>query len=304
MTTDFSTHYAAVQALPSARRKRIKALYRLMEECRLCPRACGTARLAGELGVCGSGVRPVVASVALHHGEEPPISGIKGSGTVFFSGCNMKCVFCQNYPISQLGVGKKMHAGELARRMLILQERGAENINFVTPTHFMAQAAHSVYLARRKGLSIPIVWNTSGYESVEALNALEGFVDIYLCDYRYASPALAKRYSAAADYPLVVEPAIREMLRQVGYFDGRRGVIIRHLCLPGHLEETRKVLERIAGEFGAAMPISFMSQFFPAYRTAEYPEINRKLTGGEKSAAWGILKQSGLENGWAQEDFA
>ncbi len=282
----------------------MKALYRLMANCRLCPRTCGIGRLAGEEGVCKSGVRPMVASATLHHGEEPPISGAGGSGTVFLSGCNMKCVFCQNYPISQLGVGNVMHAGELARRMLALQKNGAENINFVTPTHFAAQAAHAVYLARRKGLSIPIVWNSSGYESVEALKLLAGFVEIYLCDYRYATPELAKLYSAAEDYPSVVEPAIHEMLRQVGYFEGKCGVIIRHLCLPGHLEETRKILGRILCEFGAGMPVSFMSQFFPAHKSAQYPEISRKLDDDEKEAAWEVLAQSGLENGWTQEDFA
>lgn len=276
----------------------------MMERCGMCPRACGARRLAGKTGMCKSGVLPVVASANVHHGEEPPITGARGSGTVFFSGCNMQCVFCQNFPISQLGVGKRMTVTELARKMLGLQKRGAENINFVTPTHFMAQAAHAVFIARRKGLAIPIVWNTSGYESVEPLRLLEGFVDIYLCDYRYATPELAKKFSGAPDYPAVVEPAIEEMLRQVGHFDGQRGVIIRHLCMPGHLDETQKVLERIRQKFGERTTVSFMSQFFPAHRCAEFPEINRRMTEEEMEEARKLLERSGLENGWVQLEYS
>lgn len=265
-----------------------------MKNCVLCPRECGTSRLEGAQGVCRSGVYPVVASVNIHHGEEPPISGKRGSGTVFFTGCNLKCVFCQNFPISQLGVGRRMNVSELAGKMLALQNSGAENINFVTPTHFSAQSAHAVYVARRRGLSIPIVWNSSGYESVETVKKLSGFVDVYLCDYRYATPGLAKRYSGAGDYPALVEGAIEEMLSQTR-------VIIRHLCLPGHEAETAKVLERIKTRFGNRVELSLMSQYFPAYKTAEFPEINRKLSAGEKKAALRLLDVYGLENGWVQE---
>jgi putative pyruvate formate lyase activating enzyme len=272
----------------------VRALYRLMGECRLCPRDCLVRRLEGKTGVCKSGAAPVVASATLHHGEEPPISGEKGSGTVFFSGCNMRCVFCQNFPISQLGVGVGMNASELAAKMLRLEKAGAENINFVTPTHFAAQAAHAVFLARRRGLSVPIVWNTSGYESVETLRELDGFVDIYLCDYRYATHELAKKYSGVGDYPDVVEEAIEEMVRQTR-------VIIRHLCLPNHIGETEKILARIKARFGGRVELSFMSQYFPAYKTAEHPEINRKLTAREKREAWKALDRSGLDAGWTQE---
>lgn len=282
---------------------RIKGLYRLMAACRLCPRACGVARLNGnKTGVCNSGVRPAVASCTLHFGEEPPISGTGGSGTVFFSGCAMRCVFCQNFPISQLGVGRTMSVSELADKMVALQKRGAENINFVTPTHFAAQAAHAVYIARRRGLKLPVVWNTSGYESVETLRLLEGFVDVYLCDYRYLSRGLAQKYSRTRDYPGVIEAVIAEMLRQTGPFDGHRGVIIRHLVMPSHLEETRKVLERIVARFGHTVPVSYMSQFFPAHKAAALPEIGRRLSEDELEEAWKILAESGLENGWIQEE--
>ncbi|MBI3581140.1 MAG: radical SAM protein [Nitrospinae bacterium] len=274
--------------------QQIRALYGLMGKCRLCPRRCLVRRLEGRRGVCRSGVVPVVASATLHRGEEPPISGKNGSGTVFFSGCNMGCVYCQNYPISQLGVGKKTTVAELAEKMLGLQRAGAENVNFVTPTHFAAQTAHAVLLARRGGLSVPVVWNSSGYESVETIRLLDGFVDVYLCDYRYATPELAKRYSGAEDYPLVVEEAIEEMLRQCR-------VIIRHLCLPGQLAETEKVLGRINARFGNRVEISFMSQYFPAHRADEYPEINRRLGAWEKREARRVLDSSGLENGWLQE---
>lgn len=283
-------------------RMRVKALYRLMGECRLCPRECATRRTRGAQGVCRSGVRPRVASITRHFGEEPPISGSRGSGTVFFSNCNMRCVFCQNFPISQMRVGRDMTAAQLADGMLRLQKEGAHNVNFVTPTHYAAQAAHAVYLARRKELSIPVVWNTSGYERLETLRLLEGFVDIYLCDYRYVTPALAKRYSRAEDYPALIEPVIDEMLRQVGHFDGERGVILRHLVMPGHLEETRMILGRIRQRFGPAATVSFMTQYFPAHKASRFPPLNRRLADEEVEAALDMPAASGLENGWAQED--
>lgn len=289
-------------ALQGLMQDRVKRLYKLMDSCRLCPRACGADRLQGGKGFCRSGIMPVVASANLHHGEEPPISGKGGSGTIFFTGCNMKCVFCQNYPISQLGVGKRMTAAKLADRMLELESRGAENVNFVTPTHFAAQMAHAIYLARKKRFRLPIVYNSSGYESVETLEALEGFVDIYLCDYRYSSPLLAEKYSSARDYPQVVEEAISEMLRQVGHFDGRRGVIVRHLVIPGHIPETKRVINRIKERFGDSTHISLMNQFFPAYQSAKYPEIDRRLNSEERKQAWEILDHAGLESGWVQMD--
>ncbi len=282
---------------------RVRALYSRLYPCRLCPRDCRTDRSGSKPGYCKSGIKPVVASAALHHGEEPPISGTKGSGTIFFSNCNMSCVYCQNYPISQLGVGNEVSIAGLAEMMLTLQGKGAENINLVTPTHFAAQAVHAVYLARRKGLAIPIVWNSSGYESLETVKLLDGFVDIYLCDYRYAAPETAKKYSNAADYPFAVEDALEEMVRQVGIFDGGRGVIIRHLCLPGHLAETAEILRRIKEKFGPAIPVSFMSQYFPAYRTPDYPEINRGLTAEEWREAKKIFHEAGLQAGWIQQDI-
>lgn len=283
-------------------RAQLKALYRLMGECRLCPRECATLRIRGAQGVCRAGIRPRVASITRHFGEEPPISGSRGSGTVFFSNCNLRCVFCQNFPISHMRVGKEMTAAQLAEGMLRLQKEGAHNVNFVTPTHYAAQAAHAVYLARRKGFSLPVVWNTSGYERLEALQLLEGFVDIYLCDYRYVTPALAKRYSRAEDYPVLIEPVIEEMLRQVGHFRGERGVIIRHLVMPGHLDETRMILDRILHRFGPQATVSFMTQYFPAHKASGFPPIDRRLAVEEAETALAILAASGLENGWTQED--
>ncbi len=246
--------------------------FRALRACALCPRACGADRLAGERGFCKAGAEARVAAVSLHFGEEPPISGSGGSGTVFFSHCNMACLFCQNYPISQLGNGTEMTVEELAGRLLGLQEQGAHNINFVTPTPHAPHVAASVGLARDKGLTIPIVYNTNGYDSLEALAMMDGVVDIYLPDMKYRSDDLAELASATPDYAVHNERAIAEMIRQVGPLaagaDGvaTRGVLIRHLVLPDMVEETEKVLAYLREAHGPDIPISLMGQYFPAYR--------------------------------------
>lgn len=286
----------------------------MLAECRLCPRECRVNRLAGETGFCGAGAEAKVAAVSIHHGEEPPISGTRGSGTVFFSHCNMACLFCQNYPISQLGAGKGMSVDELSDKLLWLQRKGAHNVNFVTPTPHIPQLIGAVTLARRKGLSVPIVYNTNGYESFEALALLEGIVDIYLPDMKYRSSVLSKQVSATPGYPACNDAAVTEMLRQVGPLtvgdDGIavRGVLIRHLVLPGRVGETKRVLRHIRDRFGPEIPLSLMGQYFPAYRApsigrrSSAPTLARKLSPYEYDRAIAHALELGLENTFIQDD--
>jgi putative pyruvate formate lyase activating enzyme len=288
--------------------KRIEAACQLLESCRVCPRECGVNRLKNEKGgFCRSGLNPVISSVSPHHGEEPPLSGTKGSGTIFFTNCNLKCVYCQNYPISQLGNGAERTVGELACQMVWLQEQGCHNLNLVTPTHFMPQILKALAIARERGFGLPIVYNTSGFESVEALRLLDGIVDIYLPDMRYADDAVALKYSSAPSYPEINRAAIREMFRQVGNLVldengvAQRGLIIRHLVLPGGLSGTGGVMKFLAEEISKDVCISLMSQYFPAFRAQEFKEINRRITPGEYDEAYEIMVKYGLENGWVQE---
>jgi putative pyruvate formate lyase activating enzyme len=286
---------------------RIEAAYRHLEECDVCPRACGVNRLKNDkLGFCRSGLNPVVASVSTHHGEEPPISGTKGSGTIFFTNCNLRCVYCQNYPISQLGNGAERTPGELACQMTWLQEQGCHNLNLVTPTHYVPQILKALGPARERGFSLPIVYNTSGYDSVETLRLLDGIVDIYLPDMRYGDNKAAMQYSMAPHYVEVNQAAIREMYRQVGnlVMDDRgiatRGLIIRHLVLPGGISGTEQVMKFLAGEISKDVYISLMSQYFPAFKSAEHPEINRRINEKEYDEAYDIKMKHGLKNGWVQ----
>ncbi|GAB4367057.1 MAG: radical SAM protein [Deltaproteobacteria bacterium] len=283
----------------------------MLRECRLCPRECRVDRLAGETGYCGAGAEAKVAAVSLHHGEEPPISGSRGSGTVFFSHCNMRCLFCQNYPISQLGNGRVMCVEELGDRLLDLQAKGAHNINFVTPTPHVPHLIKAVRHARGKGLSIPIVYNTNGYDSLEALALLDGTVDIYLPDAKYRSERYAGILSDSPGYPGHNDRAIAEMLRQVGPLtldrDGIavRGVLIRHLVLPGKIGETRKVLRHLRETFGTEVPLSLMGQYFPAWRAASLRSgspFARKLSPEEYAEAIDIALELGLENTFIQDD--
>ncbi len=262
-----------------------------LSACRLCPRACGSNRLAGERGFCGAGALAKVAAVSLHHGEEPPISGTRGSGTVFFSHCNMTCLFCQNYPISQLGNGREMDTDTLAGELLRLQKIGAHNVNFVTPTSHAVQLADAVRTARNRGFRIPVVYNTNGYDSPESLSLLDGIVDVYLPDAKYRSPVLAKEISGTPDYVEHNVAAIAEMVRQAGFLaageDGiaTRGVLVRHLVLPGKVEETERVLAHLAATFGRDLPLSLMGQYFPAFRAGTTPGFKRKLTASEYKRA-------------------
>jgi putative pyruvate formate lyase activating enzyme len=287
---------------------RIEQAYGLLEACRVCPRECGVNRLKNDkLGFCRSGLNPVVASAGAHHGEEPPLSGSRGSGTIFLANCNLKCVYCQNYPISQLGNGAERTPGELACQMLWLQEQGCHNLNLVTPTHFMPQIVKAWGIARERGFTLPMVYNTSGYDSVEALRLLDGIVDIYLPDMRYSDNRVAMRYSIAPHYVEVNRAAVREMYRQVGNLEldehgiAKRGLIIRHLVLPGGLSGTEGVMKFLAEEISKDVYISLMSQYFPAYKAAEFKELSRRTTIDEYEDACRIMESYGLENGWVQE---
>ncbi len=278
-----------------------------LRECRICPRECGADRLAGEAGFCGAGSGARVAAVSVHHGEEPPISGTRGSGTVFFSHCNMRCLFCQNYPISQLGVGNDMSVEELGDELLRLQRKGAHNVNFVTPTPHVPQLIASAEFAKRKGLVIPIVYNTNGYESLETLAQLEGVVDIYLPDMKYRSAGLVEKLSGTPDYVVCNERAVAEMVRQAGPLsvgqDGiaLKGVLIRHLVLPGRVRETEDVLAYIRETYGPEFPLSLMGQYFPAWRAAAAAGLDRKLTEEEYEEAILAAQRLGLENVYIQE---
>jgi putative pyruvate formate lyase activating enzyme len=288
--------------------ERIEAAYKLLESCRVCPRECGVNRLKNDkLGFCRSGLNPVISSVSPHHGEEPPLSGTKGSGTIFFANCNLRCVYCQNYPISQLGNGAERTPGELACQMLWLQEQGCHNLNLVTPTHFMPQILKALGIAQERGLNLPIVYNTSGYESVEALRLLDGIVDIYLPDMRYSDNAAAMQYSIAPYYPEINRLAVKEMYRQVGNLEldenglAKRGVIIRHLVLPNGLSGTEGVMKFLSGEISKDVHISLMSQYFPAHKAHDFKELSRRVTAEEYEEACQITQKHGLENGWIQE---
>jgi len=279
---------------------------KLLSNCSVCPRRCGVNRMKGEVGFCRSGFLPKVASYNLHFGEEPPISGSRGSGTIFFSNCNMRCVYCQNYPISQFGVGNEVEIAELADMMLSLQSRGAHNINLVTPTHFVPQILEAVGIAKKSGLSIPIVYNTSGYESVETLHLLDGVVDIYLVDMRYSDNENALRYSSCPDYVEVNRQAVLEMHRQVGDLlldkDGvaKKGVIVRLLVLPNGISGTEDNLRFLLENVGNAVYISLMSQYFPAYRSREFPLLSRRISAEEYTRVVELLEALGFENGWVQ----
>lgn len=278
-----------------------------LESCRLCPHECGVNRSAGEIGVCRSSAELKIANWTLHPWEEPPISGSRGSGTIFFSGCTGRCRFCQNYPISQLGAGNVFSVERLAGMMLELQSRGAHNVNLVTPTHFVPHVMAALPRAIEGGLRLPLVYNTGGYESVETLRLLDGVVDVYLPDAKYADDATARRLSGLPRYVEVNRAALREMLRQVGEdlvldSDGlaRRGLIVRHMVLPEGLAGTAEVLAWIADKLSPRVHVSLMDQYFPAHRAVGDPILGRKVTFEEYLAALEAFDSAGLERGWRQ----
>ncbi|MDR3112628.1 MAG: radical SAM protein [Elusimicrobiota bacterium] len=279
----------------------------MMDKCEICPRKCKAERNNGKAGFCKASDKIRIASINVHTGEEPPISGIKGSGTIFFSNCVLSCVFCQNYPISQLGNGKEISLSGLVDIILSLQKRGSHNINFVTPTHFSAHIAKAAYEAKTKGLKIPIVYNCGGYENYQTLRLLEGIVDIYLPDIKYSDNETAFKYCGVKNYVEVSKLALQEMYRQVGDLviddDGiaKKGLLIRHLVLPQNLQNTKKALEFIAKELSDRTFISLMSQYYPAYKAYNFKELSNPLTKEEYDLAVNELKKLNLENGWIQD---
>lgn len=280
----------------------------LLSNCIICPRACGANRVEGKFGYCGQKAELVVSRAALHMWEEPCISGVNGSGTVFFSGCNLRCVFCQNYHISRSEAGQTITVGRLAEIFLELQSQKANNINLVTPTHYVLQIVQALELARSSGLSLPVVYNCGGYESVDTLRLLEGYVDVWLPDFKYKSDELAGRYSKAPDYFERASEALAEMVRQTGgicEFDDRgimtRGVIVRHLVLPGHVDDSKRVLRYLHENYGNSIYISIMNQYTPVTDLSDYPEINRKLTEEEYQRVTAFADRIGITEGFIQE---
>lgn len=276
--------------------------------CRLCPRACGADRRAGAQGFCRQTDRVRVAHVGPHHGEEPPISGTRGSGAVFFSGCTLQCAFCQNHQISRSGLGRTLTPGRLRRAVEGMIKRfGVHNVNFVTPDHFLPHVLELVEALRRSGLQIPVVFNLSGFQSVPSLRRAEAFADIYLPDYKYGDPSLAARFSNRADYPSVALDAIAEMLRQKGCMDdacsehrpARRGVLVRHLILPGHVHNSLDALSLLFVEFGPRLPLSLMSQYHPV-GSPPHPALNRFVRREEFDRVYAHALELGFEHLYVQ----
>lgn len=291
-----------------------------MQDCTLCPRNCHVDRLHGQVGYCGQTASLTAARAALHFWEEPCLSGIQGSGTVFFSGCNLRCVFCQNHNIAIGKTGSPITLERLSDIFLELQDKGAHNINLVTPTHFIPQIAYSLENAKNHGLSIPVVYNTGSYEKVESLHILDGLVDIYLPDLKYYSPELSLRYSHAADYFEIATAAIAEMYRQVGKpimspadlnihekpqtnppTLMQKGCIVRHLILPGQTKDSKKVLRYLYETYKNNIYVSIMNQYTPLPHVAEIPDLNRTITAQEYNRVITFAQRLGIENGFIQE---
>jgi putative pyruvate formate lyase activating enzyme len=273
---------------------------KMMESCRLCPRYCRVNRIQGEQGFCRTGSEIRVSGISPHFGEESPISGTRGSGTIFFVMCNLGCVFCQNYDISHLGGGSIITPEELAEAMLRLQAQGCHNINFVTPTHVTAGILEALVFAVKKGLNLPIVWNCGGYESPEALEMLDGIVDIYMPDFKFWDEKYSVKYAHAPGYPDAARNTVKEMHRQVGdlKMDNRgiayRGLLIRHLVMPDNAAGTEELVKWLASEISPDTYINIMDQYRPCFKASQYPEINRRITGTEYKEAVESAKKSGL----------
>lgn len=318
-------------AEPQISRQSDRDVMQRYASCALCPRHCRVNRLAGEMGYCGQTAQLRAARAALHMWEEPCISGAVGSGTVFFSGCNLRCVYCQNHDIALGRTGREISVGRLADIFMELQQKGAANINLVTPTHYIPAIACSLRQARLDGLSLPVVYNSGGYEDVESLKILEGLVDIYLPDLKYVSPELSARYSHAADYFEKAKATLAEMFRQVGrpvFFRPqntndasgdcglsqlsaavypsdvpllRRGMIVRHLVLPGQIRDTKKALHYLHDAYGDDIYVSVMSQYTPLPHVADYPELSRPVSPEEYRRVVDYCLRLGMENVYIQE---
>jgi putative pyruvate formate lyase activating enzyme len=281
--------------------RRVDQAYRHLEDCDLCARYCRVnRRVTTEGAVCRTGERAVVASYGAHHGEEDPLRGWRGSGTIFFSWCNLRCVFCQNWDISQKGIGRETEPAGIADMMLDLQRQGCHNINLVSPSHVVAQIIAAVHDAARRGLRLPLVYNTGGYDSPEALALLDGVVDIYMPDMKYGDSSLARKYSKVRDYVAANQAAVREMHRQVGdlvldeHGIALRGLLVRHLVLPGRIAGTDEVLAFLANEISRNTYLNLMDQYRPCYRADEYPELDRPITADEYRDALAAAARLGL----------
>ena len=287
--------------------KVVETIWQGLSSCQLCPRMCKVNRLEDRKGFCQTGLKARVYSFFPHSGEEPPISGWMGSGTIFFSGCNMRCLYCQNYEFSQNELGEQVTPQELAKIMLFLQKQGCHNINLVTPTHVLPQILKAIYLAIPQGLNLPIVYNTSGYDRYEIIKLLEGIVDIYLPDMRYADRELSLKYSQAQDYPYYNMAAVEQMYRQVGvaqmdeYGLVKKGLIIRHLVLPNGISGTEKIMQFISQRLSKETHISLMSQYLPCYKASQFKELSRRISLQEYEAAQDIMARNGLNNAWIQD---
>jgi putative pyruvate formate lyase activating enzyme len=282
--------------------RREQALWAQLERCRLCPRHCGVNRMAGQKGLCDSADTFKVASHGPHFGEEAPLVGRRGSGTIFFSNCNLLCVFCQNWEINHRGDGRPTSHAELAGIMLALQRRGCHNINFVTPTHLVPHLVSALRIAITDGLNLPLLYNSSGYDSLEVIQLLDGIIDIYLPDFKYQDAAVAARFSKGApDYPTHAAAAIKEMHRQVGILQqtggtAHRGLLIRHLVLPENLAGTDAFARWAASELSPETHVNIMGQYRPQFRANEYPPLSRRPTQEELAQAMRWAHEAGLRN--------
>ncbi|MFH2030819.1 MAG: radical SAM protein [Bacteroidota bacterium] len=288
-------------------RERSEKLNALMESCTICPNECGTNRITEDTGKCCSSAKVLVSSISPHFGEEPPLVGKCGSGTIFFTNCNLKCVFCQNYDISHLGNGREISIEQLGDAMIQLQNKGCHNINFVTPTHFTPQIISALAIAVEKGLEIPIVYNCGGYESVETLKLLDGIIDIYMPDIKYSSNEIAFKYSGVKNYWTKVKAAVLEMYRQVGHLKisnsgiAKRGLLIRHLVLPNDLAGSREVINFIAEEISKDSYVNIMDQYRPAHQAHKHSELNRVITSDEYYQVINWAEEAGLHRGFVEK---
>ncbi len=277
-----------------------------LERCVLCPRRCGVDRVHGKVGFCGAGSTCVVAHHGPHFGEEPPISGARGSGTMFFSPCNLRCLFCQNHEISHATVGRKVETGGLVEMFFDLERQRVHNINLVSPTPYVPLIAEAIETAKQQGLALPFVYNTNAYETRETIRRLKGLIDVYLPDFKYANGAVAGRLSFAPDYPRHAAEAIIEMKSQTGDLvvrDGiaQKGIIVRHLVLPGNLAGSRRVIRWIKEHLGAETCVSLMSQYIPLHRAHEHKLLSRRITAGEYDRAVEFMEHEGFGNVFVQE---
>lgn len=287
--------------------KALENLRGQLANCKLCPRNCALDRTKSEQGYCLSSDKMKIYKYKIHHGEEPPISGTNGSGIIFFSGCTMRCVFCQNYPMSHLREGYEISEYNLAKIMITLENQGVHNINIVTGGHFLPNVLRALRTAYENGLSIPVVYNTNGYEKIDILQYLHGIIDIYLTDMKYTDRSIAKKYSKVPDYPEVNLKAVEEMYRQVGLLKkddkgiAGLGLIIRHLILPNDLSGTEQILRFAAQKLNQKIHISLMSQYLPIWDAKNYAEIYRKINSRELLEAIDLLKKYELKKGWIQD---